>query len=505
MPFGPYLEQDLLSEVCKSTPTEVLKLECLMMEQQGRPTGLTETESLNPDNRRPSRIRGILTIHYLSWLSVSGRKRLEADVRKRDCTEGGRHESGLTLQSIYGDAKGRRHVSGMKIRVIVQGEQALPALFLTSDLAQEGLVLTTKDRFRKYEVVSMDVETYIRSELYLDRYHLLNVMKTISRKSIPATPLQERTIDYFVNGYIDHCAPLPSAASQRLIYRSDDEDGQKGHLIRPRMLRKPHRSEVLACFDIHSEWILEEHRLRRRDRIVDLEIWGNFVARVKEARKQAPFWASEDRYAVKDDSTDGEESSVKPVAPNSRRPVPTKKKTKQKNMVPLRPATASRAGTSTSVVRHPHDHLYNSEFSESSTPPASPYSSDTSGRSSPVDRQILAELPLWGRSPPPLYADFKWYCPEGCGYILDLRNPTDNNLACLGPGAILYLRSKDWVLTDPKLIRLYYAIVHNHWFDHVKMKGLDAVPTKRGKHKIVRVSSKAQGKRRCTTIIKPED
>lgn len=45
-PFGPYLDEDVLSEYCKSTPTNVLALEDVMFQYNGRPAGYISRSTL---------------------------------------------------------------------------------------------------------------------------------------------------------------------------------------------------------------------------------------------------------------------------------------------------------------------------------------------------------------------------------------------------------------------------------------------------------------------------
>jgi hypothetical protein len=102
----------------------------------------TEFEGSDPHariNNYPIHFRGVLEILHLDWLTPLGRKYLQQDLRKRDL-ELTLHStinptSDLTLERIYRrDPVMRSTGKGLTVKVIIQGEKALSALFLTCDI-----------------------------------------------------------------------------------------------------------------------------------------------------------------------------------------------------------------------------------------------------------------------------------------------------------------------------------------------------------------------------------
>lgn len=98
----------------------------------------TEFSIKDPKSRinsgNPVRFRGVVDIKHIDWLTDKGRSYLEYDIRKRDI-DIHMHTtinptSDLTLARIYRRDPVMRSVGGFTIKVMVQGEKGLPALYL---------------------------------------------------------------------------------------------------------------------------------------------------------------------------------------------------------------------------------------------------------------------------------------------------------------------------------------------------------------------------------------
>jgi hypothetical protein len=119
------------------------------------------------------------------------------------------------------------------------------------------------------------------------------------------------------------------------------------------------------------------------------------------------------------------------------------------------------------------DYIYDPEFSEPSTPPASD-SDDTNDI--PPDPDIMSRIHPCFREPPILPGvDFKWKCPvEECAYVIDMLNLSDLNTRCLRNEDIRALREKrGWSSMQEDLPEsAFYKMVSNHWEDHLTISGV---------------------------------
>ena len=87
------------------------------------------------DPQVPVRLRGLLAIKDLAWLSDDGRDILTQELRKRDYNIRRRRrgasakESNLTLANIF-DSKGKLHNKRTYIKVIIQATKEGPAVYM---------------------------------------------------------------------------------------------------------------------------------------------------------------------------------------------------------------------------------------------------------------------------------------------------------------------------------------------------------------------------------------
>lgn len=214
---------------------------------------------------------------------------------------------------------------------------------------KKGLKLTTKDRNRIYEILSLDTETYELSRTFLYRYHTLHTLEELHNRDQSRTPRNKRTPDWFASRYLhwQSYAP-PTSRWRRTYYLEDAVDSDSGSDIVdidpeeyktkecyrvpdeakdpedrarragrqtrvPRRVRKPHRAEILSVFASHCEWIIMEQMKRQKHkRILDVDIWQkwrNAVVlkgrRVARARRPRVKWGVRDEYDGSSDSDSG--------------------------------------------------------------------------------------------------------------------------------------------------------------------------------------------------------
>ncbi|KZT22775.1 hypothetical protein NEOLEDRAFT_1180678 [Neolentinus lepideus HHB14362 ss-1] len=488
-PFGPYLDETFLADACKSTPSRVLGLKSLMLECRGKPTGLSEIEHVIPElcPTDPVRFRGILEIGNRSWLTPLGEKQLQEDIRRRYGKRSRNTAASPTLNVIYSPPL------KMTVQVWIQGYKNMSASYLASDLVPNGLRLTSRDKNRQYEVCSMDIETYTRSELYLDRYRLLAAMTHIVKQDGGATEVQKRNIRWFVKGYLRCCAYPEPNKTRRLLFRKNDKDlleekdlvpkdlleqkglhYQKGLLKVPRLLRKVHRAEMYAAFAEHAEWIKEEQRARKKDiRIVDLDVWSTFIREAKTQRVKASRhgaqWGMPAGYYASDADEDEEESeeedevarNVDPSPPSQNPESQPEPATRKKRLAPPPPLPLRR---NTKPVNHRRSHgpIYDSDFS----PASSSYASSSSCPPSPSLRD---SYPSWGFSTPRLGASLTWSCPETqCPYLLNMGKDAPGLFGPLGEVDL------------QKLSEEFQRMVFHHWEWHLRENGLEWIDTPKG-------------------------
>ncbi|KAI0003682.1 hypothetical protein BJV74DRAFT_479086 [Russula compacta] len=296
-PFGPYLEETILSDKCKFVPTKRLLLEDFQLAYNNEPTGFDRTEfdgDSAPSNvahlapiQSGSRVlfRGVLSVHTLAHLSEKGVQYLNHDFKERATNSAlngvyiARRYASMDLESIFASNAKQKDILGAKkyhVRVLIQGYMHSTASFMRSDLAPNGLLFhaanSAKNKFRIYEIVSMDVETYKLSRTFLFRYHTLRTMRDILKSE--DVPAHKCTPQWFLEHYFLHCAYPPYSRWQRInslddAESSSDEDSTMhreqisvpypdAQTHRPRHLRTIHRNEAWSIFASHCEYPIME-------------------------------------------------------------------------------------------------------------------------------------------------------------------------------------------------------------------------------------------------------
>jgi hypothetical protein len=134
-PFGPYPDDEILSPSFPP-PGFLPTLEVLALECANEAIGFDECEHiLAPSQnsltaRHPVFFYGLLKIESLGWLSENGTDLLEAELRHRDQLLHPHIErSGITLERLYGNFKGR----GSTISVYIRCEKKMAAEYMTCE------------------------------------------------------------------------------------------------------------------------------------------------------------------------------------------------------------------------------------------------------------------------------------------------------------------------------------------------------------------------------------
>ncbi|KAI0275072.1 hypothetical protein BC834DRAFT_965512 [Gloeopeniophorella convolvens] len=540
-PFGPYLDEKVLSDKCKFTHTKPIVLEDLMLSYNDQPTGFDRTEfedNFVPDSAKRlepiangARVlfRGVFTIGMLVYLSETGLHYLNRDLQERavGSTLGGRRSltkyTNLTIEDILGPRskyKGVADTDQYRVKVLVQG-------------------------FRNFRVDSMHVETYKLSRTFLFRYHTLWTMREIIKIQSEGVLPIKRTPEWFVTNYLAASAYPVHRLWRRINYLEDAEttdegsDGERDKRRRPigrppdaqtrrkRLLRKVHSNEVRSIFASHVEWIcrvLETNRDLRNK--VNAHSWRKFLEEVPELRRRARNDATTNRrWGLRDEvdpidacvpsdedteMVDVPRDSPPPVrkrksrsdsqsthAPASvqkrrRKSTPERKSPLKKSATPARlsrTATSSKPPSRPTFIPAPEQALesvqYDSDFSDASTPPASPSSSRAGSPTlmlSSLDSRLPLNPEIWSLvpdevlRPPVLPPDLHWYCPLGggtCPYSIDMYAPSEDELRILRTCGdvplkdINDLRRKEFKSDEERVYLMFCELVSAHWDVHL--------------------------------------
>ncbi|TBU48316.1 hypothetical protein BD309DRAFT_854147 [Dichomitus squalens] len=454
-PFGPFLEEDALTTtVPNTTQRNIVALECLLLEGNGRITGLDECEQFQPEYNKelyevqkvPVRFHGVLEIQRLTWLTPEAIAGIEEDLRDRDLAARATlnpeaRPSTLTLKQMYHPTPG---FSGgqLKIKVKIQGTRINTAVYLNADDVPRTLMLNTMyaiRRTRRYAVNSMHINTYELSRRYLSRYQLHYTLRTLLALDAGSnthannhTKLEKRTPEWFIDLYFKHFAYLGAARQHRPLYIESDSDIERNTAGRMKAgrehtLRHVSRAEVRSRIAEHAKWLIEEQKLNNKNKWIDVDIWTAWLGRVGHLRREAKeagrvFGVWDGADVSLEDDTDLEDLP--------RRPNPARRKSK-----PATKTTRRAASPRTVDVYLPEPYTdeammrtYDPDFSPPSTTLGSP-TSTPSRPSTPVDPDLLARLPsqLW--YPPNVNALLIWPCPwDGCSYTINLLHPKEEDM-----------------------------------------------------------------------------
>lgn len=115
-------------------------------------------------------------------------------------------------------------------------------------------------------------------------------MKAIIDTDPDETDVEDRTIDYFVDGYKARFAAGYEEKNFfcRLIFDPDDPDvDSDGNTTQRRHLRPVHRAEVKGIFASQAEWILRDQLDRKEKNFLNVKAWHQFCRQAALGRREA--------------------------------------------------------------------------------------------------------------------------------------------------------------------------------------------------------------------------
>ncbi|GLB36142.1 hypothetical protein LshimejAT787_0304300 [Lyophyllum shimeji] len=461
-PFGPYPEEDILSDDVRRLP-----LKSFYMESGGAPIGFDETEFVTtpPSTSRialePTEFYGLLKIESLNWLSPQGKEWLQLDLQERDLElNPQRTASRLTLSSIYGE----RRNEGSRLLVQIYGVKAQSARFMTHP-TPKNLIIYSRRR-RMYNILSLDVGTFQKSRNFLERYRLWALIEKIT-KTNPTIRREQRTIDHLVESYLMQLRSPDHRQRQNFFKIPTDAEARRP---RKRFLRHVSRAELRGFFAAHADWLLAQHLASSSNqvKILDVAKLISFCSKVQRARQHARqrnvAWGFPYGDAPPVGLFDlwrfgGDRAFWSKKIENARKP-------KLKNSQP--PKMPSPMASMNS--RRQAEYRYDSDFSEAST---SAYSDPISEG----DALAGASIPAFYLQRPVIPAGrFEWQCP-GCSYTIDFLALTDENTKVLSPVDAQHLRRRTWKsLRDEDVETLFFAMVDDHYAVHRSARQLPHMP-----------------------------
>lgn len=473
------------------------------------------------DNRK-FRFRGVLRVAEPDWLSDFGVKIVEAELNERlaELCMGSRIRESITLEDLFRakvldshkTSNENNEENGLYLSLRIQGERGLPAVFMGCkyyilcdiyfDIVfyspsstpwapmelQRPVGIQTSPKWltsllpsnRQYEVLTMDVSTYSRSENFFWRYRLLALMEKIVHGLHFPVPLSKRDPHWFVEKYMERFAYPQKDIHRRLIYDPNDPDlDEDGETIQtPRQLLHVHKSDILSLFAAHAEWFLTNEAARRRS-IIDIKVWDSFCKLVRKERQEAARNGIRWGWPVGEEpcmdhlssSASNEEDEVDiveryPVTGKSNDIIRRKlERTRKKHIV--MDVLEETSSDSTSEVE---GHEYADEFSDETDAEWEPKGIGA------VDPSIIHAIPWQLQTPPDLpSADGRWQCPmQNCQCEIDLRNITEEMGRGVEEETITYIMRKHWtnVYMDKNVLRGWRQMIHKHYEKHLVEVGL---------------------------------
>ncbi|XP_006458049.1 hypothetical protein AGABI2DRAFT_115068 [Agaricus bisporus var. bisporus H97] len=538
-PFGPYPDYRILNpewpRKSGSVPRPVLT--SVHMKCGGRSIGLDETELLKeaPSSSRIAQHNvetfGVLEIEKLNWLTETGKRWLEQDLRKRDDdfkTAG--KASQLSLETVYGDGVN----SGSTISVWLKFDKILSATYMTLDEDPTLLVLQAADRNRSFCIGTLDVEVYHLSRNFLERYRMRRVIHELIDGS--NSPIEDRDIDWLVEKYLTQEVAMDKHF--RIIYNpnlSNAQYNKRGdlRLSEPRHTRTIHTSQIREMFARQAEWILADQvvSLSPNARYLNIKRWYKFVREVRKARRMArghgKRWGepwNRDLYGIwavqrQIDWTKfgGTQEDWKRLLKNARNnPAPRFQARDKSQPTPkpwLPPTTRQQVSLAEPLTQRfqlqgssrplpppppppaePVDFQYDSDFSEASTDP------ETSEQESDLehDPKLAREMPWYYSVPPTLEStQHTWRCPFCNNYQLDLLKPEEDELEILPVRYADLLRLRQWTtVTDPDVVTAFGHLVNNHYKQHLAEVMVQIVADEEKGTSVRKVAKEVKGKKR---------
>jgi hypothetical protein len=126
------------------------------------------------------------------------------------------------------------------------------------------------------EVLSMEATTYSRSRRSIQRWALFRFL--IDLTETRDAPLQERTVDWLIDCYLEQREALPRPPRLLTDPTADEPEPNPEQ----RRLRHVSRAEVAALFGRHAEWVLAQMLAKNQSNIiVNIESWIEFCEQVR--------------------------------------------------------------------------------------------------------------------------------------------------------------------------------------------------------------------------------
>ncbi|KAG5647980.1 hypothetical protein DXG03_007014 [Asterophora parasitica] len=466
-PFGPYPEGDILSEKFHQGDLTSFSMECghkpigcvtlhrfkyalkLISNLEAR---FDETEYLI-SAPRSSRIAkdatefwGVLIINDFQWLSFQGKEWLQQDLRQRDLEMNPqRTTSGLSLSTLYGSHKSE----GSRLSVWVHGEKNMPAQFMTGTPPRPLVVRSGKRH--SYNLRSLDVGTFHRSQNFLARYRLWALVNEIIETDPEQTPIEDRTIDWLITSYIDRFRPRD--LDHHFFSPSSDTGGTKH---RRRHLRHLPQAEVMGLFAAHADWLLAQQLASHHGnlKIVNIRKWMTFCEQAATVQQDA--WKRGVPWGLPHGNSTNNHRELSGRLSHFENKKEFWELKINKALKKNYPALELRNNNRPSVQKIPEP-KYDSDFSEASS--SSFTDSSKEELAPPADFHPSVVQP-----PTIPLGSFEWRCPvPGCCYTIDLLSLTAENTDILPPVEVEHLKDyKSWRLMDERVQGNLQLMVQAH-------------------------------------------
>ncbi|KIL60135.1 hypothetical protein M378DRAFT_14316 [Amanita muscaria Koide BX008] len=434
-PYGPYSE-DIFHQYFP-VPGFVPSLQLLTL----------ECKYLHRINKYPVKFYGLLKIESLDWLSDEGKQLLEAEYRKRDERLHAVRKSELTLETLYGDAKGR----GSQISVFISSEKTLAAEYMTSERHRNSFLIHShtcdaRGHNRLYKVLTLEDETAIKSRNFIARFSQWACINKLIELDGGATPIQDRTIDWIITRYIYGCQNSDDPAFRSIVdwtrdVSSDEEDvnmdGENTiNVSYRRHERHIPRSEVESSFASQCEWLL--HTSLRPSPARTRAVQNGYRAGLPHGVHEVDQSPLPVRLAKFGGTAEIWENKLKNLEINwltfvnkqdARNETDDSYGEDEPDLI-ARPAQQP--------IEEPFH--YDEDFSEPSTP--GDINSDDEIPHAPPE--VVSRIPyfVWC-TPQVLPGRFKWDCP-GCDHTIDLLNLEQEQLELLPRKFAEYIKSLKW-------------------------------------------------------------
>lgn len=346
------------------------------------------------------------------------------------------------------------------------------------------------------------------------RYRLWALINDIIKKDEGKTPVQDRTVNWLVERYLERRQSDNSDVHLDLDWRdtypsgSDDSDVEmrsENEGEGPRRHRRPlHRSraDVKGCFASQCEWLLAQQLApgHRQFWKVNMIKWVRFCTRVQTARKQAlesgmrwgmPFGVTvvrdeslATRLSLFGGSAQSWEQKLRNLQLNWPNVVKKQVSFASCRMTPVGDACQYQEsqeqsdedeGNGPAAVSLPPAPIfqYDSDFSEASTPGETDSEDDLPP---PPPPELLARIPHYIWQPPAMWAyRFRWDCP-GCDYTIDFLNLQKEHLDLLPTDLAEYIASMRWnCIKEDRVVEAFGIMARQHYLWHMHQVGAELV------------------------------